>query len=242
MGNQQYYKKYMKNESEENNNKHHYLKLFFAAFFMMLLLFVVIAVHLFSSVDTAIGENDEGDIKESGLGVRHLIDSRLKFIQMEDNDKLPSNQAPNVILQKEEEYSKYNQKSNEGEVQTQVFGGQNYSNPYGNNNTYSKSQINFPEPQTIKHPTGIQQAPVTTTTTIKPTIYKVYIGSYSTLEQARVAQSIIQDANLGVTSFVKTLSNGSYTIQVGSYSDAIKATNLSNELRRNHFPARLVQE
>jgi len=230
----------MKEEPEGNNGKHHYLKLFFAAFFMMLLLFVIVAVHLFSSVDTAIGENDEGDIKESGLGVRHLIDSRLKFIQMEDSDKLPSNQAPNVILQKEEEYSKYNKKSDEGEVQTQVFGGQNYSNPYGNNNSYSKSQISFPEQQTIKHPVGVQQTP--TTTSVRPTVYKVYIGSYSTLEQARVAQSIIQDANLGVTSFVKTLGNGSYTIQVGSYSDAIKATNLSNELRRNHFPARLVQE
>ena len=120
MGNQ-YYKKYNKQEEEKPS----YIKLFFGAFFMMLILFVVIAVHLFSSVDTAIGENDEGDIKESGLGVKHLIDSRLKFIQMEDNDKLPSNKAPNIIQSREEVNN-----SSEGEVQTRTFGGQDYSNPY----------------------------------------------------------------------------------------------------------------
>ena len=239
MGNQ-YYKKYSKQEEEKPS----YIKLFFGAFFMMLILFVVIAVHLFSSVDTAIGENDEGDIKESGLGVKHLIDSRLKFIQMEDNNKLPSNQAPNVIQTKEEELAASNSSA---EVQTQTFGGQDYSHPYGENNSFSSSETTFPEAatsnptnqtSTIKHPEGVKQQ----TQTTHSTVYKVYIGSYSTLEQARVAQSIIQDANLGVTSFVKTGSNGAYTIQVGSYSDMTKAQTLTNELRRNHFPARMVQE
>ncbi len=228
MGNQ-YYKKYNKQEEEKPS----YIKLFFGAFFMMLILFVVIAVHLFSSVDTAIGENDEGDIKESGLGVKHLIDSRLKFIQMEDTDKLPSNKAPNVIQPKEEATSN----SSEGEVQTRTFGGQDYSNPYGSNNGFSSTQSSYSEGSTIKHPTGVSQR-----ATQKATVYKVYIGSYSTLEQARVAQNIIQDANLGVTSFVKTSSSGAYTIQVGSYTDQAKAMGLANELKRNHFPARLVQE
>lgn len=230
MGNQ-YYKKYTKNEEEKPS----YMKLFFGAFFMMLILFVVIAVHLFSSVDTAIGENDEGDIKESGLGVKHLIDSRLKFIQMEDTDKRSSKEAPNINPQKEQ--SMYGN-SSEGEVQTQAFGGQNYSNPYGNNNSYSNSQTSFSQDgDSIRHPVSISQTQKSSTT-----VYKVYIGSYSTLEQARVAQSIVQDANLGVTSFVKTTGGGAYTIQVGSYSDISKAQSLATELKRNHFPARMIQE
>lgn len=228
MGNQ-YYKKYNKQEEEKPS----YIKLFFGAFFMMLILFVVIAVHLFSSVDTAIGENDEGDIKESGLGVKHLIDSRLKFIQMEDNDKLPSNKAPNIIQSREE----VNNNSSEGEVQTRTFGGQDYSNPYAGHNSFSGTESSYSEGSTIKHPVGVSQQPVS-----RANIYKVYIGSYSTLEQARVAQNIIQDANLGVTSFVKTSSSGAYTIQVASYTDQAKATALANELKRNHFPARMVQE
>lgn len=232
MGNQ-YYKKYNKS----NQEKPGYIKLFFGAFFMMLILFVVIAVHLFSSVDTAIGENDEGDIKESGLGVKHLIDSRLKFIQMEDNDKLPANKAPNIIQSKEKEFSTVGSQD-EAEVQTQTFGGKDYSNPYGSNGVFSSSEKTYLEGSTIKHPAGVTKTP----TTPKTTVYKVYIGSYSTLEQARNAQNIIQDANLGVTSFVKTSSSGAYTIQVGSYADQTKAVNLTNELKRNQFPARMVQE
>jgi len=77
----QYYKKYMKKREEE---KPSYLKLFIGAFLIMIVFFVIVATHLTSGVDTSIGENDEGDIKETGLGVKHLIDSRLRFIQMED--------------------------------------------------------------------------------------------------------------------------------------------------------------
>lgn len=229
----QYYKKYTKQEEEKPS----YLKLFFGAFFMMLLLFVVIAVHLFSSLDTAIGENDEGDIKESGLGVKHLIDNRLKFIQMEDNNKNPANQAPNVLMQKEKELAASD--DSEVEVRVQTFGGDKNVTNYGSNNSFSNSQTTFPttSESTIKHPAGISQQPKAHTT-----VYKVYIGTYNTLEQARVAQTIIQDANIGVTSFVKTAGNGVYTIQVGSYGDITKAQSLTNELKRNHFPARMVQE
>ena len=81
----QYYKKYMKKREEE---KPSYIKLFVGAFLIMMVFFVILATHLTSSVDTSIGENDEGDIKESGLGVKHLIDSRLRFIKMEDERQL----------------------------------------------------------------------------------------------------------------------------------------------------------
>lgn len=234
----QYYKKYAKPKIEE---KPSYIKLFFGAFFMMLIIFVVIAVHLFSSVDTAIGENDEGDIKESGLGVKHLIDSRLKFIQMEDNEQRPENDVPKLIQAPEEGTS--SDSNSDDEVQMQTFSGPNYSNSYNGNNTYTQTQTTFPvstpTESTIKRPAGV---PISQTVNVKNPVYKVYIGSYSTLEQARVAQSIVQDANLGVTSFVKTTSDGIYTLQVGSYNDVTKAQNFVNELKRSHFPARMVQE
>jgi len=242
MGNQ-YYKKYIKKE-DEVEEKPSYVKLFFGAFFMMLVLFVLIAGHLSSSVDTAIGENDEGDIKESGLGVRHLIDSRLKFIQMEDTDKLPSTQAPKVVQpQVDDSYSNPQQ----SEVQTQPYRGQT-QNPYGTGNAYPTGQGNNSFPSTgygqtngIRRPATINTNQPTSRQMSNGSSYKVYIGSYSTLEQARVAQSIIQDSSLGVAPYVKSIGNGSYTIQVGTYSDVGRAQGLTNELRRNHFPARMVQ-
>lgn len=92
----QYYKKYMKKREEE---KPSYLKLFLYAFVLMIVFFIIVATHLTSSVDISIGENDEGDIKESGLGVKHLIDSRLRFIQMEDAGRIQSKdiEKTNVI-------------------------------------------------------------------------------------------------------------------------------------------------
>jgi len=239
MGNQ-YYKKYIKKE-DETEEKPSYVKLFFGAFFMMLVLFVLIAGHLSSSVDTAIGENDEGDIKESGLGVRHLIDSRLKFIQMEDSDKLPSTQAPKVIQPQVDNTYSNDQQS---EVQTQPSQSQN---PYGTGNAYPSGQGNnsfstsgYGQTNGIRRPTTINNSQPTSRQISGGSSYKVYIGSYSTLEQARVAQSIIQDSSLGVTPYVKSIGNGTYTIQVGTYSDVSRAQGLTNELRRNHFPARMV--
>lgn len=93
----QYYKKYMKKREEE---KPSYIKLFIGAFCLMIVFFVIVATHLTSTVDISIGENDEGDIKESGLGVKHLIDSRLRFIKMEDESaSMPAKEKPANIEQ-----------------------------------------------------------------------------------------------------------------------------------------------
>lgn len=79
----QYYKKYMKKREEE---KPSYAKLFIGAFLLMIVFFMSVVIHF--TPDTTIGENDEGNIKESGLGVKkQLIDSRLRFIQMEDSGR-----------------------------------------------------------------------------------------------------------------------------------------------------------
>ncbi len=135
----QYYKKYMKKKEEE---KPSYLKLFIGAFLMMIVFFVIVATHLTSSVDTTIGENDEGDIKESGLGVKHLIDSRLRFIQMEDAGKLQTKEAKN----KPANIEQYNKEIQE--VQQTGYKGK-LDNSYGYNDTqqtqpYSHTYNNTP--------------------------------------------------------------------------------------------------
>jgi len=66
MTNNYYKKSYITSNKQTKRkpkqNKPEYLKLFLGAFFMMLILFILLAVHLFASVDTAIGENDEGQL------------------------------------------------------------------------------------------------------------------------------------------------------------------------------------
>ena len=128
----QYYKKYMKKREEE---KPSYAKLFIIAFCMVIVFFIILATHLVASVDTSIGENDEGDIKESGLGVKHLIDSRLRFIQMEDNS------AVSIQKEKPADIDKYN-KTIQEEAKSGYSG--NLQNSYG----YEQTQEAKPLSQT----------------------------------------------------------------------------------------------
>jgi hypothetical protein len=161
----QYYKKYMKKREEE---KPSYIKLFIGAFLLMAVFFVIVATHLTLSVDTTIGENDEGDIKESGLGVKHLIDSRLKLIQMEDTGKL------SIKDQKEKTIDTYN-KTIETTPTTQYSG--QYQNTYGYNQTqqtqpYSQTYNSTQKDVTVysvAKPTTAQSTITTKTVTTAPT-------------------------------------------------------------------------
>ncbi len=149
----QYYKKYMKKREEE---KPSYLKLFIGGFLVMVVFFVILATHLVASVDTTIGENDEGDIKSSGLGVKkRLIDGRLKFIQMEDISGKTKTTSDNVDIgtyentvevKKVEDYSGKYQKTYNYEPTQQT---QPYSPTYNNTKTQCQN-------------TGTQNQPATT--------------------------------------------------------------------------------
>ncbi|MCR5266590.1 MAG: hypothetical protein K6E29_08385 [Cyanobacteria bacterium RUI128] len=126
----------MKKREEE---KPSYAKLFIGAFLIMMVFFVIVATHLTSSVDTTIGENDEGDIKESGLGVKHLIDSRLRFIQMEDasGPATSKKDEPATIQQ----YDKTIEEKKDN----------NYSGKYQNSYGYETTQETKPYSQTYSN-------------------------------------------------------------------------------------------
>ena len=149
----QYYKKYMKKREEE---KPGYLKLFLGAFLVMVIFFIILATHFSSSVDTTIGENDEGDTRESGIGVKHLIDSRLRFIQMEDA-------SPSQIKDKNENVSTLEKTMKDGSEYSakyeNVYGGdvqvkapQSYKSEVIKNNTestdYASKTYTAPTPAT----------------------------------------------------------------------------------------------
>ena len=151
----QYYKKYMKKREEE---KPGYLKLFVGAFLLMIVFFVIMATHLTLGIDTNIGENDEGDIKESGLGVKHLIDSRLRFIQMDDISGGVSKEKKDTS-----DIDKYG-KTIKDEAE-KGYNGQ-YQNSYG----YDSTQQTKPYSQTYTNtnPPSSTPAPVKTSTAPAP--------------------------------------------------------------------------
>ena len=137
----QYYKKYMKKREEE---KPSYLKLFIGALLIVMIFFVMFATHLMSSLDTSIGENDEGDFKESGLGVKHLIDSRLRFIQMEDRsaDVSIKKEKPNDIEQYNTTINQEDKNGYSGQLQnTYGYEQTQQTKPYSQTYTNTQKQV-----------------------------------------------------------------------------------------------------
>ena len=73
-------------------------------------------------------------------------------------------------------------------------------------------------------------------------LYKVYIGNYTTSEQAKVAKDIIQESGVGLTPIVKCIGSNSYTLQVGIFKNKKSADALLYTVQQNHLPGRIVQE
>ncbi len=215
------YMNYSKYKKDKKNNYQSLFLLFLTAFLVMLLFFTAVARHLSPEVDIAIGDEEEVEAKESGLGVKRFIDDRLKFIQQEDQGVVKK------AIDKKVEEETLKERMTEDTLVPELD--EKVVIPY----SFKKQEA---ETQTPAQ--KVETKPVTPSYN---KVLKVCVGKYSTVEQARVAQSILQDSEVGVSSFIKLI-NGSYTLQVGSFTERAKAEQLLNELVRNSFPARIIQE
>ena len=73
-------------------------------------------------------------------------------------------------------------------------------------------------------------------------VYKVFVGSYTSAEQAKVAKDIIQESGSGLNPIVKCIGSNSYTLQVGIFKNKQSAESLLYTVQQNHLPGRIVQD
>lgn len=73
-------------------------------------------------------------------------------------------------------------------------------------------------------------------------LYKVYIGSYTSAEQAKVAKDIIQESGANLNPIPKCIGSNNYTLQVGIFKSKSGAESLLYTIQQNHLPGRIVQE
>ncbi len=73
-------------------------------------------------------------------------------------------------------------------------------------------------------------------------VYKVYVGTYTSAEQAKVAKEIIQESGNGLNPIVKCIGSNNYTLQVGLFKSKQSAESLLYTVQQNHLPGRVVQE
>ena len=73
-------------------------------------------------------------------------------------------------------------------------------------------------------------------------VYKVYIGTYTSAEQAKVAKEIIQESGSGLNPIVKCIGANDYTLQAGSFKNKQSADAMLTSIQRSNLPGRIVKE
>lgn len=236
----QYTKRYKK---QKNVTAQNILTVFTTTFLIMLVFFIGAAKHITPSVDVTIGEDSATETKESGLGVKGFIDNRLKAIQSEDISAMQKKLEKKVSSTfEEEDDDNYFTKELEEKVKIPVKKVKQEVTLNLKNDNIEDRPITKPSTVPQPKPKITENKDVASTSTSSnytPTI-KVVVGNYPTIEQAKVAQSILQESNLGVSPFIKNI-YGNYTLQVGSFSTEEKAQALASELLKRNFPARIIK-
>lgn len=204
--------------------------IFLTTFFATLLIFTTIARHLSPDIDVSIGDDKQYENKTIEYGVKRFIDERLKKIQMDD---LTAARMPKDVGQ-EEKTSENSFLNEPGTMEEEiVLPRKGFVLEEENESVKTKSNTAIAPPRPTKKELSV--------TYEVPKESKVYVGFYSTIEQARVAQEILIDSGLQITPFIKTIDNA-YTLQIGSFASQLKAKELVYELKKYNFPARIVTE
>ena len=73
-------------------------------------------------------------------------------------------------------------------------------------------------------------------------VYKVFIGSYTSAEQAKVAKDIIAESGANLSPIVKCIGSNNYTLQVGIFKNKQSADALLYTIQQSHLPGRIVME
>ena len=81
----------------------------------------------------------------------------------------------------------------------------------------------------------------TTTIETEP-VYKVFIGTYTSAEQAKVAKDIILESGSNYNPIIKCIGSNNYTLQVGLFKNKNSAEALLYTIQQSHLPGRIVQE
>ena len=202
----------------------------FTITFLLTLVAVTYVIKNFSpNVDVEIGGEDDAEVtyEDDGLEAKKAVDDRLKWIQLEDN-------MPGVSKREGEEEIKYESDSGKDETKQ-------------DKKAESKEEMKEITLQTDANHTQENlssrvKTPVQNMNSSQPfKMAKIYVGSYSTIEQAIQAQNKLMETNIAVSPFVKEV-NGSYVLQVGSYANINKAETLVREINAAGFSANIVQE
>lgn len=210
-----------KTKKEKKSHFFTYLYLFAFVFLITLWGLSQLIKTYSPEIDVEIGNNNNNNnndfiLNEADIDVEvKTIDDRLKWIQMEDElptVSIKSSERIEKAKKLEEQLKKKKQK--EEDIQPNIT----------ERNLKKSEEVKAIEERSIK-----KQAK-------KNVLSKVYLGKYSTLEEAIEIQNKINSIDTSLSPFVKSV-NGGYIVQLGSFSDAEKAGVLAEKLtKKGYYP------
>ena len=107
--------------------------------------------------------------------------------------------------------------------------------------TQTPQQTDSSSPE-VKIQINVSEEAADNTKPAQEPVYKVFIGTYTSAEQARVAKDIIQESGIGLNPIVKCIGVNDYTLQVGIFKNKKSAESLLYSVQQNHLPGRIVQD
>lgn len=236
-----------KSRSKKKNKKKKvsflYLYLFAFVFLIALAGFSYLVKSYSPDIDVTIGNNDSLTLSESDMDIDiKSVDERLKWIQMED-------EMPTVAIRNPENQEKPMNLDFQHSIEDDLT--QSYESkkviPSPPTPTIKDIQVTRPDFRTIannvtktpavsKGPIPLPSKPVSSAPVPSSTITKVYLGKYSSIDEATAVQQSINSRDPSIQPFVKSM-DGQYIVQLGSFSDKEKAVSLVLKLRDiGYFP------
>lgn len=118
--------------------------------------------------------------------------------------------------------------------------GKNFSELMKNADDIVKERTDLKKLSVSSEP-EVNKTQKTADVTLEP-VYKVYIGTYTSAEQAKVAKDIIIEAGSNLNPIVKCIGSNNYTLQVGIFKNKNSAETLLYTIQQSNLPGRIVQE
>ena len=212
----------LKRKKKKRKQNFGYLYLFTFVFIIVLIGISYILKSYSPDIDVEIGNNDALTLSETEMDVEiKSIDERLKWIQMED--EMPTVAKRDNETQNEEEKQKENI-----ETEKQII-----KPPIPSIEDIKEQRPDFRSISPATPVIPLPERPVTIT--------KVYLGSYSTLEEAMAVQNKVANDDSSIEPFIKAIRD-TYIVQLGSFADKEKADAFIIKLKEKGYTPKVISE
>lgn len=225
---------YYKKPPKKNNRRTKALLILFLSTFAIVMFFsLYVASIVTPKIDIpALSKDDENAEQDfSGSQFKGIIDPRLKYIEMEEQTPEQPKQELKNSLVNESETEIEAPVTYQGTPTDDADDENEYTNPYSPPKTATPKPAAKSGQESVALRNKVANAP--------PKMARVLVGKYSSPYEAREAANMFMNSNY--TPFIKE-HNGSYSLQVGSYTDMGKAADTANTLKNRGFSVQIIQE